>query len=343
VGLLLASGTADAQVRAGRVIGVVRDEFRAGIPGVTVVLDSAHLSKRAVTDSLGRFTITEVDSGPHLLRAVRIGFQPFERRLHVDPQGSFVEIEMPRLAQLDTIPIRATRTGVFGKVLARSGFSGLPNADVTVMGARTSTRTDTAGNFNLPAIGPGSYVVDVQRSGFGGRLLSVIVPDDGGIELSVVLEAASGGDTRKHSAILMAEFNSRAVMRGRNAAIVPRQELYGRYGLSLGDALRYSPSFLLSGLVIDDSVTCVFVNGQAAPGRTASEFAAEEVVAVEVYGLRGDYTTTLTSRWPHKQPCGLGGRNTPESSGRTGLQTGGRSGRIPADNIVRSIVIWTVR
>jgi len=139
--LAIASGTAGAQVRPGQITGVVRDDFRTGVPGVTVVLDSAHLSKRAVTDSLGRFTITGVDSGPHLLRAVRIGFQPFEQRLLVQARGAFIEIEMPRLALLDTIPIRAMRTGVFGKVIARSGFSGLPNADVIVMGARAATRT----------------------------------------------------------------------------------------------------------------------------------------------------------------------------------------------------------
>jgi hypothetical protein len=62
-----------------------------------------------------------------------------------------VEIEMPRLAQLDTIPIRARRTGVFGKVIARTGFSGVPNAEVTVVGVRGFTQTDTAGDFNLTA------------------------------------------------------------------------------------------------------------------------------------------------------------------------------------------------
>jgi len=341
--LAIASGTAGAQVRPGQITGVVRDDFRTGVPGVTVVLDSAHLSKRAVTDSLGRFTITGVDSGPHLLRAVRIGFQPFEQRLLVQARGAFIEIEMPRLALLDTIPIRAMRTGVFGKVIARSGFSGLPNADVIVMGARAATRTDTAGSFNFPAVAPGAYVVNVQRSGFGGRLLSVIVPEEGAVELSVVLEKAQAAGGRRQSAVLMAEFESRSLMRGNNSAIVPRQELYGRSGLSLRDALRYSPSFLLSGLVISDSLTCVFVNGEAAPGRGVSEFGAEEVVAVEIYGLRADYTTTLTSRWPQGQQCGFGGSNSPQSSGLTGLQSGSRSGRIPADNIVRSIVIWTVR
>lgn len=340
---LLPSGSATTQVRPGQVTGVVRDELRSGIPGVTVVLDSAHLMKRAVTDSLGRFTFVGVDSGPHLLRAVRIGFQPFERRLAVAARGSYLEIDMPRLAQLDTIPIRARRSGVFGKVIARDGFTGVPNADVTVVGARALARTDAAGDFNLPSVAPGAYVVSVQRAGFASHLLSIIVPDEGGVELSVALERANGADRRKHSQILMAELNSRSLMRGTRATLVPRQEFYGRYGLTLRDALRFSPSFLLSGLVIDDSVTCVFVNGEAAPGRTASEFAAEEVVAVEVFGLRADYTSTLTSRWPHRQPCGQGGRNSLESSGRTGLQTGGRSGRIPADNIVRSIVIWTVR
>jgi hypothetical protein len=343
LGILLCGGSAQGQVRPGQVVGVVRDEARVGIPGVTVVLDSAHLAKSALTDSLGRFAITAVDSGPHVIRAVRIGFRPFERQLVVPARGTFIEIEMPRVALLDTIPIRAARTGVFGKVIAQAGFTVLPNADVTVMGARASARTDSAGNFNFPAVPPGSYMVNVQRQGFGSRLLSVVVPEEGAVEMSVVLESGSRATTRKHAPILMSEFQSRVLMRGGRSALVPRQELYGRYGMTLGDALRYSPSFMLSGLVVVDSITCLFVNGEAAPGRTASEFGAEEVVAVEVYGLRGDFTTTLTSRWPHRQPCGHGGGNTPMSSGKTGLQTGAQSGRLRADNIVRSLVIWTVR
>jgi hypothetical protein len=332
----------EAQVRAGAIVGVVRDESGSGVLGATVVLDSAHLVKRAITDSLGRFTITGVDSGPHLLRALRIGFRPFERVLNVPARGSFIEIEMPRIAQLDTIPIRAMRSGVFGKVIARGTFSGLRDADVTVMGARTSARTDADGNFNFPDVGPGAHLVRVQRSGFGVRLLSVIVPEAGAAEMSVVLDTGTTTGTRRHNAVLVSEFDSRAQMRGTRSALVPRQELSGRYGLTLADALRYSPSFLLSGLVID-STTCIFVNGEAAPGRTATEFGADEVVAVEVYGLRGDYTSTLTSRWPPGQPCGRGSGSTPQSAGRTGLQSGGRSSRIPSDNIVRSIVIWTVR
>ncbi|HEX9563264.1 MAG TPA: carboxypeptidase-like regulatory domain-containing protein [Gemmatimonadaceae bacterium] len=342
--LLLAGSSASAQVRAGQVVGVVRTELGLGIPGVTVVLDSADLTKRAVTDSLGRFAIAGVDSGAHLIRAVRIGFSPFERLLDVPARGAWIEIEMPRLTQLDTIPIRAARSGVFGKVIARERFSPLNDASVTVVGARAEARTSSTGDFNLPNVEPGPWVVHVQRAGFASRMLSMVVPSEGAVELAVVLDESRGGDEAKRMSMLLTEFGSRVKMRSNRSAVVARQELSGRYGLSLGKALRFSPSFLLTGLVIDDSTTCVFVNGQPKPRAIADEFSAAEVTAVEVYGLRGDPTSTLMDRWPKGGNCGLGDFDAPQSSSKLGLQSAGmRSGRLPMDNVVRALVIWTVR
>lgn len=346
-GLLLLAGLttpSTAQVRPRQVIGVVRDEFGNGVVAVTVALDSAEGLRRTTTDSLGRFFFAEVDSGPHLLRAVRIGFRPVERRLSVPHRGTFIELEMVRVAQLDTVAIHSRRTGVFGKVLSRSPYAGLRGATVTVAGAHANVVTDSGGGFNLPLVAPGAYLVNIHRRGYAARLVSVLVPDDGAVELSVVLDESHATDARRHSALFMAEFESRVRMRRQNAVIVPRRELMGRLDLSLGEALRFSPSFLLSGLVVNDSLTCLFVNGEPAPGRVVDDFPAAEVLTVEVYGLRGDDSNTLSSRWPRGAPCGHGDLTVSESSGKTGLQPAGvGSGRIRADRFTRAIVIWTQR
>lgn len=333
---------AQAQVRAGAVVGVVRDELGNGIPGVTVVLDSAAIVRHASTDSLGRFTLAGIDSGTHLLRALRIGFSPAERLLHVPARGAFVELTMTRLTVLDTIPIRAERSGVFGKVVGRAGFEPIAGATVTVIGSRQVSGTDRAGGFNLPDVQPGSYLVRVQRRGFESRMLSVVVPERGAVELAVALEEATGPDREQRMAGLLREADTRARMRGTTSAVVPRQELAGRYEMPLGRALRYSASFLLSGLVIDDSVTCVFVDGLPAPGRILDDFGAGDVVTIEVYGLRQDHSSTLADRWPRGARCGWGDRDAPEGSAKFGLQgSGGASSRVPMDNRARAVVIWT--
>jgi hypothetical protein len=329
-------------MRPGQVIGVVRDELGMGLPGVTVVLDSADVMKRVMTDSLGRFTIAGVDTGTHLIRAVRIGFSPFERRFDVPARGAWIEIDMPRLTQLDTIPVRAERSGVFGKVIARQRYAPLANATVTLIGAGTPARTDSTGDFALPGVPPGPWIVNVERAGYDSRMLSFVMPQEGGVELSVVLDESSLPRNEKLRAAMLSEFATRVRARGTASAVVARQELSGRFGLTVKDALRFSPSFLLSGLVINDSLACIFVDGLPVPNATAQDFPAGDVIAVEVYGTRADHSNTLLTRWPRGSPCGLGGGSVPRTSGAFGLQpTGVRPGRLPMDRYVRAIVIWT--
>ena len=133
------------------------------------------------------------------------------------------------------------------------------------------------------------------------------------------------------------EMQMRVNRRQLNAsAIVAHQELKGRQRLSLDVALRYSPSFLLKGLVIEN-VECVFINGLPKPSILAKDIAADDVGMVEVYNWRGavDYRDREMFR-RNGQGCGVG--PLIESFGSGGLSM--RSSRPPKDNTVAYILIW---
>jgi hypothetical protein len=154
--------------------------------------------------------------------------------------------------------------------------------------------------------------------------------------------SAPGG---KRYAMPMAEFQSRSRWIGTNSALIARQELAGRENMGVGDALRFSLSYLRKGLVLDDAIACIYINGLPSPMTVANDIRVGDVEAIEVYGLRADYTNTLARRWPDKAPCGnsaLERRRLPggHSSPATGLQSGTHYTRAPMDRFVRAVVIW---
>lgn len=340
--LTVASPNVLAQVRAQQLSGIVRDELGRSLADATIVVDSAPGARLARSDSSGRFRVSGIGAGDHLIRALRIGYAPFEQRIVMPREGLELEIVLSRITQLDTIPVRAQRSGVFGKVIARSRFEPIPGATVVVLGTGAQQQTGHAGDFDFPRLSPGANLIQVRHRSFLPRLISFVVPTDSAVELALVLESTEVSRTSNRSAVLFADFEARMKRRGTRSALIPRQELAGRYGLSLGAALRYSPSFARANLVLSDTETCVFVNGQPRPLATADDFVAGEVVAIEVYGLRQDHSKTLMDSWPPNAPCGKGDVVAPASSGKFGLQSVGvRPSRIRMDNVIRALVIWT--
>lgn len=356
--LLLAAalplGAVHAQARPGTISGTVRGDQGRPLESAIVVLDPSDYATRATTDDQGRFRIGRVSAGSHTIRVLHIGYRPHEQMVDVPDSGLVIDVSMQSIAiaELDTVSIQATRTGIFGTVVAHADLRPLDGATIDIVGARASAKTGADGTFNFPKVKEGAYVVNVQRKGYQTRMLSVFVPHDGGVELSPALDTAQVATGKNQMSTALADFDSRSRRRGNRSAIVARQEFAGRFGNVLEDALRFSPSFLKSNLIVVDSITCVFVNGEPKPGMTISEFTAAEVEAVEVYGLGQDRTNTLLERWPQGLPCGTGTVPLPESSRKFGLQPGrsirGRvgsmplsmSGRTPMDNIARAIVIW---
>ncbi len=348
----IALRTADAQARPGTISGIVRDMTGRALQGATVVVDPGDFARRTDTDAAGRFRLTGVSRGAHILRTVKSGYQSDEQSIDLPAEGLDVTIALLRFTQLDTVPIRAARTGIFGTVFTRGDLHPLDGVNVDVVGAHASAKTPATGRFNFGAVKEGAYVVNVHRPGFQTRMLSVFVPHDGAIELAVAMDSARGITGFKQMSMVLSEFDERALRRGNRSTVIARQEFAGHYGINLKDALRYSQSFLRSGLIVVDSVVCVFVDGIAKAGATLNDFQAGEVEAVEIYGLYQDYSNTLMDRWPRNMPCGSGETSTPRSSHPFGLRSGqaGLAGslgnpdqREPMDNRARAAVVWLRR
>jgi hypothetical protein len=346
LGFLLAADPppACAQTQGATISGVVRSDAQRPLPGAVVLLDPSDTARRAVTDSSGRFRLTDVPVGAHILRILRLGYQPDKQSVDVPDGGVDLIIILERVTNLDTLHIVARRTGIFGIVVEHHSFKPLPGATVSILGANARATTASKGEFDLSRIAEGAYLVRVQHRGYASQMLSVVVPPDGGVEIAATLDPSLHAENDKRLGVALSEFEQRARFRGINSAIVARQELSGHLDYSVEDALRFSPTFLKSGLVVRDSITCVFVDGQPAPYATLNDFDARDVLAVEAYGLRADDTHTLSDRWPPGAQCGFGASTAPASSGKVGLQPGGvSSGRVPSAamrNVATAVVIW---
>ena len=337
------AASALAQARPGDISGVVRDDHGRPIEGAILALDSIHFGKRASTDQAGRFRFTGESPGLHALRVVRIGYSPLEMTFELPDGGADLILVLRRIVRLDTVTVRAAQTGIFGKVIAKDGFRPLSGAHVTTAGSGTRTRTSTDGGFSIPNLREGAYMVFVQHADHEAQLISVFVPRDSAVEIAAILNRAETHEGEKRMTHRLADFEARVRWKGQLSAVIPRQEFMGRLDVTLRDAIGFAPSFLKSGLVIRDAITCIFVDGDPRPIATLADFKAGDVLALEVYGLRQEGTGTLQSRWPAGIGCGNSGTAPPTSGSKVGLQRGMRSGREPMDNIARAVVIWLKR
>jgi iron complex outermembrane receptor protein len=96
-----------AAQRTGVIAGVVVDESGRPIPDVQIVASAD--SARAISDSLGRFEIRNLEAGQYNLRARRIGFMPARTTADIGRGGrADLHIELKeRPAILDSIVVTA--------------------------------------------------------------------------------------------------------------------------------------------------------------------------------------------------------------------------------------------
>lgn len=308
IGACLAStfpvACARGQAAPGTISGVVTDEGGRPLSDALVVLDPTVTPRQATTGPDGRFRFARVGRGRHDLRVLRLRYQAHERTIELGAVGVDISVTLrPVSSALDTLRILARRTGVFGTVIDRITFRPLSGARVTVTGTRHAVTAGSDGRFDLPMVPEGAHVLFVKQDGFQPRLFSVITRADSAVELAVLLDSISAPGGRRF-AMPLAEFEQRGRWMGALAALVPGRELAGHEQQAVGDALRYSLSFLRKGLLIDDAVTCVYVNGIPRPLSVVNDFTAGDVEAIEVYGQNADATLTLARRWPRGQICG---------------------------------------
>lgn len=302
-----------------------------------IVLNPTGAQRATRADAAGRFRFDRVDAGRYTMRTTWIGYMPDERTIEVPSEGLQVIVTLTPVAfRLDTLTVVGRRTGIFGITAYRQDLRALGGVDVSVLGTRHRIRTPPDGKFSFGDIRRGGWVVTAKRDGFETMLLSVAVPDTAGVELSMAMDSIR----TKAQAIA----NNRVMdmqmrvnrMQVNSSAIVPHQELVRVGRQTLDMALRYSPTFLIKGLVIQD-VECVFINGLPKPSILAKDIAADDVAMVEVYNYRGaiEFRDGMMFR-SNGQNCGVG--RAEETFGTPGRQL--RLSRPPRSNVVAYIHIW---
>jgi hypothetical protein len=341
IAVLLGPGTAArAQDTTGVVTGIVRDQTGQPVVEALVAVDPDSASaKRARTDAEGRFRLVNIRHGRHEVQVVRLGFAPHYATIDVGPDEVQLTITMQHIPiQLDSIIVRAARSGLYGTVATR-GWElmqhdprPLDRVTVEVLDTRYRAGTSRDGRFGIPQLTEGAYSLLVRADGFSSRIAAVYIPPAGGVEVTVVLDSMVADYQRRD------DFQTRDISRrireaDNPAALVGEYELRGAPGRSLRDALREAPSAISRGLIVKDDVSCLCVNGEPRPRTTADDILAEDVQSVEVYGLSAFMTTMRPPGRGYGRGmfCGTGTHEGPLITFRESY------------NVARVIIVWLKR
>jgi hypothetical protein len=294
-------------------------------------------SRATRADEAGRFRFDRVNPGRYAMRTTRIGSLPDERVVVVPEEGLQLTIALtPIPYRLDTLTIVARRSGIFGTTLYREDLRALGAVEVTVLGTGHRVRTQSDGKFSFGDVRPGGWVVKGRRDGFETTLLAVVVPDTAAVELAMAMDTIRT-KSQKLAEVRVFDMQMRINRMDRlGSAIVVGQEFAAHRGLSLDVALRFSPSFLAKGLVLEN-VECIFINGLPRPTLLAKDIAADDVAMVEIYNWRGAVTYQDQQLFRNNgSTCGAQPRQEVFGSGNRQL----RSVRPPKPTTVAYIHIW---
>jgi hypothetical protein len=99
---ILTAGNAVAQAsRGGHVVGRVTDAYGAVLPGVTVTVSAGNMRRQTVSDTTGRFDVSDVPPGSYDMTAELAGFKRASRRIAVTTPDSVVDASL----SLDVAPL----------------------------------------------------------------------------------------------------------------------------------------------------------------------------------------------------------------------------------------------
>jgi hypothetical protein len=342
--IALPAPTALAQQGVGSLRGVVRNETGRPIEYALVSLDPNHVKRETRTDRDGQFSFPGVSPGSHAIRVTFVGYRPNDRTVQVVSGVVDIGITLESLVTtLAGVEVSARRSGLYGSVIAKDSLLPVPDARIEVLGARTSDTTAADGVFNFPTLKPGTYILRVRHTQFESRNVSIVVPDRGGTQLDLVVERGILSRDA-HMEQLYRELDQRLHWMGTTAAIISREDLKGDPTTALDAAIIHARGFMKASFYPAREGwenACLFVDGIPRPGMTISDFAIEEIEAIEVYGPpmnRSDPTGTLGSRWPARAMCGM-------STGPRPAFESGRADPSPAQlsrNAIRVqfVMIW---
>jgi hypothetical protein len=312
-----------AQERAGEpsrgaVRGTVTDDRGAPVPALDVRLDDGSSAR---TDSAGRFAIVPRDCSDGVRVSVRRpGSVAVVREVPSCASASPLGIVLrPLGTTLGTVRVDASTSGLVGLVTAWDGAP-LGDAEIRLVGARRTVRSDSAGRFAALDMAPGSYLVRVRHAGHRLSEFPVTLGQEDVRDVQFLLapiDPGVGADSARRLAdgaldgAFLRELEARHVNRGMNAAMLSREEL-----LAADDGRRLLPCSMARvqkawralrdlnlGTCANYAAGCVIVGGRWSQSVPLWAWETNEVNLVEVYGPGGDFTGTLALRAPQ---CGRG-------------------------------------
>ena len=197
---------ANAQTAAPRtagpntIAGVVTDKNGRPLPDAEVFL--RQLQQRARTRDDGTFTFVALKKGRYDITARHLGYYSKNYRVTVGDSGGTVTIKMERVAfSLPSVITTADRSGLSG-VIADTALKAMSGVRVQIMGSARRATTDSAGGFYID-LGPGQYLVTLQRDGFARQTIGVSVPPQGGRQMAAWMVPQQGGANNRETQNLL--------------------------------------------------------------------------------------------------------------------------------------------
>lgn len=171
------------------IIGVVTDEVGMPIANADIIVEAIHRRVSARAD--GSFRIDSVPEGEYEIYARRMGYIGVKTAARVGENGAVVLVQLVQYRYtLPAVQTTAARGGLSGTI-ADAAFSPLANIRVSVVGGSGKARTDARGTFFLP-LAPGSYVIQLDGSGYVKQLVGAQVPADSGRQVAAWMERQVG-------------------------------------------------------------------------------------------------------------------------------------------------------
>lgn len=290
------------QLRPGLVLGRVVDLEGAPVSSAILRATQGARTVLAETEEDGDFRLGGLSEGVWVIAIRRLGFRPLVVEVELPATGLRRDFTLePTTVVLDPMLVAAKWTGIRGVVGDARRIAPLAGATVRILGGDGAAGSDTVGNFALPVEGGRAVVLRVERAGFETKLITVVVPPEGYLELDVPLDTVLR-DAK--DAWVWRDLDQRLKFATPRAARITREEIERTDAVSLGVALPLTEAVIRTGVVITRRA-CIFVNGVARPGFPVDAILAGEVEFVEAYPPGADLTRTLALRWPPNAPCGV--------------------------------------
>lgn len=274
----------------------------------------------------GKFAFVGVPSGPAQLAFRRVGYMPSVVGVAIPQGNEALDVALvPTTTQLDTVAVTADVHVLAGVVVDEAGAR-LPGTEVFLVGSkRVTTMTNDDGWFTFTAPHSGPAMIRARRQGYAVGTFSVNLDGWRGVVLRMERLDAMLSQSRMldksgfgvGAEVVWDESSRRMIQRSARSAIVPREELAARSGMTLGQALRSTSSGQLAAMQLDLSSNraCVLEDGRRSVGfATLDLYRADDVEFVELYPPGTEPSGTV-ARYLRGAGCPssstVGGRSAP--------------------------------